>query len=110
VLCGDDGQIHEAHSISAGLDYPGLGPEHAHWMESGRATYLSRTDREALDGLALLARSEGIVCALETAHAVAALAEVGERVGPDGIVILCLSGRGDKDMVTVAQRLGRDVG
>jgi tryptophan synthase beta chain len=110
VLCGDDGQIQEAHSISAGLDYPGVGPEHAHWMESGRAIYLSRTDREALDGLALLARTEGIVCALETAHAVAALTEVGERVGGDGIVVLCLSGRGDKDMVTVAQRLGQDVG
>jgi len=109
VLCGDDGQIHEAHSVSAGLDYPGVGPEHAYWMESGRATYLARTDREALDGLALLARCEGIVCALETAHAVAALAEVGERIGSDGIAILCLSGRGDKDMVTVSRLLGPEL-
>ena len=109
VLCGDDGQIHEAHSVSAGLDYPGVGPEHAYWMESGRATYLARTDRQALDGLAQLARCEGIVCALETAHAVAALAEVGERIGSDGIAILCLSGRGDKDMVTVSRLLGPEL-
>jgi tryptophan synthase beta chain len=105
VLCGDDGQILEAHSISAGLDYPGVGPEHAFWKESGRAVYLARTDREALDGLALLARTEGILCALESAHAVAALEEVGRRVGPDGLVVLCVSGRGDKDMVTVAKRM-----
>ncbi len=109
VLCGDDGQISEAHSISAGLDYPGVGPEHAHWMETGRATYLARTDGEALDALALLARTEGIVCALETAHAVAALSEIGERIGKDGMVILCLSGRGDKDMVTVSRRLGEEL-
>ena len=105
VLCGDDGQIQEAHSISAGLDYPGVGPEHAHWKESGRALYLARTDAEALAGLALLARSEGILCALETAHAVAALEEVGRRVGADGLVVLCVSGRGDKDMVTVSRRM-----
>ncbi len=109
VLCGEDGQIDEAHSISAGLDYPGVGPEHAHWMETGRATYLARTDSEALDALALLARTEGIICALETAHAVAALAEIGKRIGEQGIVILCLSGRGDKDMVTVSRRLGGEV-
>jgi len=105
VLCGEDGQIQEAHSISAGLDYPGVGPEHSFWKESGRGTYLARTDREALDGLVLLARTEGILCALETAHAVAGLAEVAGRVGRDGLVILCVSGRGDKDMVTVARAL-----
>jgi len=105
VLCGDDGQIQEAHSISAGLDYPGVGPEHSYWKESGRALYLARTDGEALDGLALLARTEGILCALESAHAVAALEEVGRRVGRDGLVVLCVSGRGDKDMVTVAKRM-----
>jgi tryptophan synthase beta chain len=109
VLCGDDGQIQEAHSISAGLDYPGVGPEHAHWKETGRVTYLTRTDREALDGLVLLARTEGIICALETAHAVAALAEVAGRVGPGGIAILGLSGRGDKDMATVARLLGEEL-
>jgi len=105
VLCGEDGQIQEAHSISAGLDYPGVGPEHAFWKESGRAVYLARSDAEALEGLALLARTEGILCALESAHAVAALAEVGRRVGPGGLVVLCVSGRGDKDMVTVARRM-----
>jgi tryptophan synthase beta chain len=109
VLCGDDGQIQEAHSISAGLDYPGVGPEHAHWKETGRAVYLSRTDREALDSLVLLARTEGIICALETAHAVAALAEVGARVGPGGVVVLGLSGRGDKDMVAVSRLLGEEL-
>jgi tryptophan synthase beta chain len=109
VLCDDAGQIQEAHSISAGLDYPGVGPEHAFWKESGRASYLARSDREALDGLVLLARTEGILCALETAHAIAALAEVGQRVGPAGVVIVSLSGRGDKDMVTVSRRLGEEV-
>ena len=110
VLCGDDGQIQEAHSISAGLDYPGVGPEHAHWKETGRATYLARTDREALEGLLLLARTEGIVCALETAHAIAALAEVAGRIGRDGIAIACVSGRGDKDMVAVSRLLGPELG
>ena len=106
LLCGDDGQIAEAHSISAGLDYPGVGPEHAFWKESGRATYLHRTDEDALQALELLARSEGILCALETAHAVAGLEEVAGEVGPDGIIILNLSGRGDKDMMTVAAAKG----
>jgi tryptophan synthase beta chain len=102
VLCTDDGQIAEAHSISAGLDYPGVGPEHAYWKESGRAAYLTRTDDEALAALEWLARAEGIICALETAHAVAALEEVVEMVGRGGLIALCLSGRGDKDMPTVA--------
>jgi tryptophan synthase beta chain len=106
VLCDDAGQIAEAHSISAGLDYPGVGPEHAHWMTTGRARYLARTDAEALDGLRLLARAEGVLCALETAHAVAALAEVAAQVGPDGVIVLCVSGRGDKDMPRVAEALG----
>jgi tryptophan synthase beta chain len=106
VLCGEDGQIQEAHSISAGLDYPGVGPEHSHWKDSGRAVYLARTDREALDGLVLLARTEGILCALESAHAVAALREVAAQLGKDALVVLCVSGRGDKDMVTVAKALG----
>ena len=106
VLCGDDGQIQEAHSISAGLDYPGVGPEHSYWKDSGRATYVARTDAEALEGLTLLARTEGILCALETAHAIAALKEVAARVGAGGVVIVCVSGRGDKDMVTVAKAMG----
>jgi tryptophan synthase beta chain len=96
------GQIAHAHSISAGLDYPGVGPEHAAWKVSGRATYMSRTDEQALEALERLARTEGILCALETAHAIAALDEVGSLVGTDGVIIVGLSGRGDKDMVTVA--------
>ncbi len=103
VLTTPDGQIAHAHSISAGLDYPGVGPEHAAWKESGRATYISRTDDEALAAVTRLARSEGILCALETAHAIAALDEVARTVG-DGVVIVGLSGRGDKDMTTIAAR------
>ncbi|MEK7863945.1 MAG: pyridoxal-phosphate dependent enzyme, partial [Chloroflexota bacterium] len=105
VLCDDAGQILPAHSISAGLDYPGVGPEHAFWKDSGRVTYLARTDDEALAGFALLAETEGILPALETAHAIAALAEVARR-HPAGSVIVCVSGRGDKDLATVAQRMG----
>ena len=103
VLVRPDGQIAHAHSISAGLDYPGVGPEHAAWKDAGRATYLSRTDAQALAALERLARTEGILCALETAHAIAALDEVARVVGPAGLVIVNLSGRGDKDMVTVAR-------
>ncbi len=110
LLCRDDGQITEAHSISAGLDYPGVGPEHSFWKDSGRARYLSRTDDQALEALQRLARCEGILCALETAHAVAALDEVASDVGSDGVIVLCLSGRGDKDMITVAKALGVDLG
>jgi len=106
VLCGDDGQITEAHSISAGLDYPGVGPEHSFWKDSGRATYLHRSDEDALQALTLLAETEGIICALETAHAVAALQEVATRTGPNALLVLCLSGRGDKDMMTVANLQG----
>ena len=101
------GQIAHAHSISAGLDYPGVGPEHAYWKVSGRATYIARTDDEALRALERLARTEGILCALETAHAIAALDEVASIVGKDGIIVVGLSGRGDKDMVTVAERRSR---
>jgi tryptophan synthase beta chain len=99
------GQIAHAHSISAGLDYPGVGPEHAHWKDTGAVTYVSRTDEEALAALERLARTEGILCALETAHAVAALDEVVKALGKrDAVIIVGLSGRGDKDMVTIAQR------
>ncbi len=105
VLCTDDGQISEAHSISAGLDYPGVGPEHAFWAKSGRGRYLARTDAEALTALSWLAKSEGIICALETAHAFAALPQVADEIGAGGTVIVCLSGRGDKDMMTVADAM-----
>ncbi len=107
VLTRDDGQIAHAHSISAGLDYPGVGPEHSAWKDSGRAVYMSRTDDDALAGVERLARTEGILCALETAHAIAALDEVAATTGPDGVIVVGLSGRGDKDMVTIAQRRAR---
>jgi tryptophan synthase beta chain len=99
------GQIAHAHSISAGLDYPGVGPEHAYWKETGVVQYVSRTDDEALAAIERLARTEGILCALETAHAVAALDEVKRALGtPDPVIVVGLSGRGDKDMVTIATR------
>lgn len=110
VLCDDDGQILEAHSISAGLDYPGVGPEHSHYKDTNRATYLSVTDKEALAGLQQLSRTEGIIPALETAHAVAALPRVAEALPDGAIVILNVSGRGDKDMGHVAKALGAEVG
>jgi tryptophan synthase beta chain len=106
VLCDEGGQVLPAHSISAGLDYPGVGPEHAYWKDSGRARYLARTDTEALDGFKLLARTEGILPALETAHAIAALPELAARYGKDASLVVCLSGRGDKDMPTIAKALG----
>ena len=96
------GQIAHAHSISAGLDYPGVGPEHAYWKDTGQVVYSSRTDDEALAAIELLARTEGILCALETAHAIAALPDLAKTLGRDAIIIVGLSGRGDKDMVTIA--------
>ena len=106
VLCDDNGQIQEAHSISAGLDYPGVGPEHAHWKETGRVHYFSATDDDALGGLELLAQTEGIICALETAHAVAGLKRVVSMLDAPQAIVLCVSGRGDKDMPTVARLKG----
>ena len=106
VLCDDDGQIAEAHSISAGLDYPGVGPEHSHLKDTGRASYLSVTDKEALAGFERLARTEGILCALESAHAVAGLPAVAAQLPDGALVIVNVSGRGDKDMGTIAKRLG----
>ena len=104
VLVTPDGQIAHAHSISAGLDYPGVGPEHAHWKDTGAVTYLARTDADALAAIERLARTEGILCALESAHAVAALDELRARLGAGAILVVGLSGRGDKDMTTIAQR------
>jgi tryptophan synthase beta chain len=97
-----EGQILEAHSISAGLDYPGIGPEHSWLHDVGRARYLSATDQEAVEALALLTRLEGIIPALESSHALARLPEIAQEVGPDGIIVLNLSGRGDKDLESVA--------
>jgi tryptophan synthase beta chain len=107
LLQDREGQIEEAHSISAGLDYPGIGPEHAWLHDVGRATYLSATDNEALDAYMLLSKLEGILPAIESAHALARLPEITQEVGKDGIVVLNLSGRGDKDVNTVAAHLGR---
>jgi tryptophan synthase beta chain len=109
VLCDDDGQIAEAHSISAGLDYPGVGPEHSYLRDTGRAQYLAATDQEALDACRLLARCEGIIPALESAHAVAGLPRVADQL-PDGAsVIINISGRGDKDMGTIAKHFAAEV-
>jgi tryptophan synthase beta chain len=110
LLQDADGQITEAHSISAGLDYPGIGPEHAWLHDVGRVRYLSATDDEALEAFTLCARLEGIVPALESAHALARLPEICAEVGSEGVVVLNLSGRGDKDLATVASRLGLRAG
>ncbi|HEY2751813.1 tryptophan synthase subunit beta [Phenylobacterium sp.] len=109
LLQDREGQIEEAHSISAGLDYPGIGPEHAWLHDVGRATYLSATDVESLAAFTLLAELEGILPAIESAHALARLPEIVSDVGKDGIVVLNLSGRGDKDVATVAAHLGRTI-
>ncbi|WP_293901520.1 tryptophan synthase subunit beta [Phenylobacterium sp.] len=103
------GQITEAHSISAGLDYPGIGPEHSWLHDVGRASYLTATDTESLEAFKLCAELEGILPAIESAHALARLGDVARDVGQDGIVVLNLSGRGDKDVATVAAYLGREV-
>jgi len=106
LLQDEDGQITEGHSISAGLDYPGIGPEHAWLKEVGRVDYTSVTDEEAMDGFQLLCRTEGIIPALEPAHAIAAVSKVAPTMGKDEIIIANLCGRGDKDIFTVAERLG----
>ncbi len=103
LLQDENGQTLPTHSISAGLDYPGVGPEHAWLRDTGRASYQAVTDAEAMDALALLSRTEGIIPAIETAHAVHGAVQVGRSLGPDGVVLLCVSGRGDKDMDTAAR-------
>jgi tryptophan synthase beta chain len=103
------GQITEAHSISAGLDYPGIGPEHAFLHDVGRSEYMTCTDREALEAFQLCAELEGIIPALETSHALARLPQICAELGPEGIVVVNLSGRGDKDVATVAQALGLSI-
>jgi len=106
LLMDHDGQIQDAHSISAGLDYPGIGPEHAWLHEMGRVTYLSATDQEALDAFQLCSRLEGIIPALESAHGLAQVIKLAPTMPRDSIIVLNLSGRGDKDIFTVAQHLG----
>ncbi|MDO9142632.1 MAG: pyridoxal-phosphate dependent enzyme, partial [Methylobacter sp.] len=102
----DDGEIIETHSISAGLDYPGVGPEHAWLKDTGRAEYVNITDTEAMAGFHALTRMEGIIPALESSHAMAYTMKLAPTMSKDEIIIVCLSGRGDKDMQTIAQREG----
>ncbi len=106
LLQTPDGQIIDAHSISAGLDYPGIGPEHAFLRDTGRAEYLTCTDDEALEAFQLCTRLEGIIPALEPAHALARVGEVARGIGKDGLMILNMCGRGDKDVFSVAKALG----
>jgi len=106
VLQDENGQTIESHSISAGLDYPGVGPEHAYLHDIGRAEYRPITDAEAMEAFALLSQTEGIIPAIETAHALAGAMQVGKELGPDAIILINLSGRGDKDVQTAAQYFG----
>ena len=106
ILQDDAGQIRETHSISAGLDYPGVGPEHSYYKESGRASYVTVTDEEALEGFNLLSQKEGIIPALEPAHAVYYAARLGAELTKDQIIVINLSGRGDKDMDIVVKAMG----
>lgn len=106
LLQDDDGQITEAHSISAGLDYPGIGPEHSWLKDIGRAEYVSATDAEALEAFQLCSKKEGIIPALESSHALAYVAKLAPSMKKDDIIVACLSGRGDKDVSTVAAHLG----
>ena len=105
VLQDENGQILEAFSISAGLDYPGIGPEHSYFNAIGRAKYVDITDEEALEGFKILSRTEGIIPALESSHAIAYAVKLAKELGADKSMIVCLSGRGDKDVVQVKERL-----
>jgi tryptophan synthase beta chain len=106
VLQDANGQTVESHSISAGLDYPGVGPEHAYLHDIGRAEYRAITDKEAMDAFSLLCKTEGIIPAIESAHALAGAIKVGKELGPDAVLLINLSGRGDKDVHTAAQYFG----
>ena len=109
LLQDDHGQIQEAHSISAGLDYPGVGPEHSWLKATGRAEYLAVTDDEALEGFRLLCRTEGIIPALESAHAIYHVSRLAAELPSESIIVVCLSGRGDKDVPSIAEREGMGV-
>jgi tryptophan synthase beta chain len=106
LLQDDDGQTIESHSISAGLDYPGVGPEHAYLKDVGRAEYLPITDAEAMNAFGLLCRTEGIIPAIESAHAVAGALKLGAELGPGSLILINMSGRGDKDVETAAKWFG----
>jgi tryptophan synthase beta chain len=109
VLQNDDGQTQDVHSISAGLDYPGVGPEHSFWKDTGRVRYESITDTEALDAYHTLAKLEGILPALESSHAVAQAMKESARRPPEAVIVVCLSGRGDKDAYEVARLRGEPI-
>jgi tryptophan synthase beta chain len=109
LLMDPDGQIQDAHSISAGLDYPGIGPEHAWLHEMGRVTYLSATDQEALDAFQLCSRLEGILPALEPSHALAKVMELAPQKPKDHLMVVNISGRGDKDLFQIAEHLGNQI-
>ncbi|GAB2557491.1 tryptophan synthase subunit beta [Gracilibacillus alcaliphilus] len=106
LLQDENGQIQEAHSISAGLDYPGVGPEHSYLRDQGRVNYVDITDQEALEGLQFLSKAEGIIPALESSHAIAYATKLAKEMSEDEIMVICLSGRGDKDVETVRDALG----
>ncbi len=105
----DEGQIAPVYSISAGLDYPGIGPEHAYLHDTGRAEYVPVTDDEAVNAFEYIARTEGIICAIESAHAVAHAIKIAPKMSKDESIIICLSGRGDKDVAAIARYRGVDI-
>ena len=109
LLQDEHGQINDAHSISAGLDYPGIGPEHSYLYDIGRAEYVSATDDEALEAFQLCAELEGILPALESSHAIPETIKTAQELGKDGIVVINVSGRGDKDIFTIAQAMDEDI-
>jgi tryptophan synthase beta chain len=109
LLQNDDGQILEGHSISAGLDYPGVGPEHAWLRDTGRVTYVAATDREALDAFQLCTKLEGIIPALEPAHALAYVTKLAPTLTKDNLLVMNMCGRGDKDIFAVADHLGMEM-
>jgi tryptophan synthase beta chain len=109
VLQDEDGQTQDVHSISAGLDYPGVGPEHSYWKDTGRVNYVSVTDDEALEALQTMAKLEGILPAIESSHAIAHTLKAAKQRTKDEIIVVCLSGRGDKDVYEVARLLGQDL-
>jgi len=106
VLQDEDGQTMESYSVSAGLDYPSVGPEHSFLRDTGRAEYRPITDTQAMDAFSLLCRTEGIIPAIESAHALAGALEIGRELGPGGVILINLSGRGDKDVDTAARWFG----
>jgi tryptophan synthase beta chain len=110
VLQDDDGQTADVHSISAGLDYPGVGPEHSYWKDCGRVNYVNVLDDEALEAFSIMAKTEGILPAIETSHAISWAMRSAAQRSPDDIIVVCLSGRGDKDVNEVARLTGQEMG